>query len=173
MADNKFYVTTPIFYTNGEPHLGHVFAMTIADMFARYYRLRGEETFFLTGTDDNGSTVAQTAKEKGITPKEWSDKNATAFRKAAEEFNISYSDFIRTSDSKKHWPTAQEMWRKLEASGDLYKRTYKGLYCVGHEAFVTEKDLDEKGLCPDHGTEPEVVEEQNYFFKLSKYGSEM
>ena len=169
MEKNKFYITTPIFYSNGRPHIGHVFTMVLSDMLARYYRLRGDETFFLTGMDDHGSTVVKAAEKEGLTPQVWADQNAEIFKKAAQEVDIAFSYFIRTSDQKKHWPVAQEMWDRLEKAGDIYKKKYKGLYCVGHEAFITEKDLDSQGLCPDHGTKPETVEEENYFFKLSRY----
>ena len=168
----KFYITTPIFYSNGRPHIGHVLTMVFADVIARHQRLAGKDTFFLTGTDDHGSTVVRAAEENNLPPKEWSEKNAKEFEEAARNIGISFSSFIRTSDQKVHWPTAQELWRRLEASGDIYKKPYKGLYCVGHEAFITEKDLID-GKCPDHGTEPELLEEENYFFRLSKYADQL
>ncbi len=166
---DTFYVTTPIFYANGRPHLGHVFAIFVADVLARYHRLRGDNTFFLTGMDEHGTKVARSAEEQGKTPQEWVDEVAVWFQDAAHHIESSHDIFHRTTNKEKHWPVAQEIWRRLETAGDIYKKEYKGLYCVGCEAFITEKDLDENGLCPDHGIKPEIVSEENYFFRLSKY----
>lgn len=173
MDKNKFYITTPIFYANGRPHVGHIFTMALSDIFARYYRLRGDETFFLTGTDEHGTKIVRTAKEQGKEPQEWVDEVAEWFQDAAITLNLSHDIFHRTTNKEKHWPVAQEIWKRLDKNGDIYKKEYTGLYCVGHEAFVTEKDLDENGLCPDHGTAPEEVEEENYFFKLSRYQDDL
>ncbi|MFH1759233.1 MAG: methionine--tRNA ligase [Patescibacteria group bacterium] len=169
---NKFYITTAINYVNGPPHIGHVLESLQADAIARYRRQRGDEVFFLTGADEHGAKIVRAAEEQGKTPKELADENAVKFKHLKKDFNLSWDDFIRTTDKKKHWPNVINLWNKLAEAGDIYKKTYKGLYCVGHEAFVTEKDLDH-GKCRDHNAEPEVVEEENYFFRLSKYADQI
>ncbi len=168
----KFYVTTSIPYVNGSPHIGNVLDSVYADVLARYHRQLGDDVRFLTGTDEHGSKIARSAQAAGITPQDFVDKNSFQFKKLKEVLNLSWDDFIRTSDQVRHWPGAQKLWSKLEKAGDLYKKAYKGLYCVGHEAFITEKDLVE-GVCQDHQTKPEIIEEENYFFKLSKYTKEI
>ena len=168
MQRDYFYITTPIFYPNAAPHLGHAYVATLADIAARYWRLRGMSTYFLTGTDENTSKVVESAKSAGKEPREYTDAIVSDFKKFFTALNVSYDQFIRTSDAERHWPGAQEVWRRLVAAGDIYKGTYEGLYCVGHEAFITEKDLVD-GKCPEHGTAPERLKEENYFFRLSKY----
>lgn len=165
---SKFYITTPIYYPNANPHLGHAYTTTLVDILARYHRLRGDETYFLTGVDENSEKIIRAARIAGEQPDAYRDAYVQRFLKLFERLDVSYDQFIRTSDQRAHWPGAQEMWRRLVAAGDIEKRSYKGLYCVGHEAFVTEKDLVD-GRCPDHGEAPEVLEEANYFFKLSRY----
>jgi len=169
---NRFYITTSIAYVNAPPHIGFALESLQADVLARRNRKRGEEVFFLTGTDEHGAKIARAAEAAGKTPKQLVDENAERFRELKVALNLSWDNFIRTSDSKVHWPVAQELWNRLAAAGDLYRKSYRGLYCVGHEAFVTEKDLVE-GVCRDHKKEPEVIEEENWFFKLSKYTSEI
>lgn len=168
----KFYVTTSIPYVNGAPHIGNALDSVYADVLARYHRHLGDDVRFLTGTDEHGSKIVRSAKAAGLTPQDFADKNSFQFKKLKDVLNLSWDDFIRTSDQNRHWPGAQKLWSKLEKAGDLYKKAYKGLYCVGHEAFITEKDLVD-GLCQDHQKEPEVIEEENYFFKLSKYTKEI
>ncbi len=168
----KFYITTAIDYVNGPPHIGHAVQKLWADVMARYHRLQGRDVWFLTGTDEHGATNVRSAEKLGITPKELADKNSARFRAMKEALNLSWDDFIRTSDQKRHWPGAILIWKKLADAGDIYKKKYKGLYCVGHEAFVTEKDLVD-GKCADHGKEPEVLEEENYFFRLSKHENQI
>lgn len=168
----KFYVTTSIPYVNGTPHIGNVLDSVYADVLARYHRHAGDDVRFLTGTDEHGSKIARSAKAAGVTPQDFVDKNSFQFKKLKDVLNLSWDDFIRTSDQTRHWPGAQKLWNKLAEAGDLYKKAYKGLYCVGHEAFITEKDLVE-GVCQDHQTKPEIIEEENYFFKLSKYTKEI
>lgn len=168
-----FYVTTSIPYANAAPHIGSTLDSVYADVLARFHRQRGFDVYFLTGTDEHGAKIARTAKEKGLTPNELVDKNSQQFRALKDALNLSWNDFIRTSDKKRHWPGAQKMWRILAENGDLYKKTYKGLYCVGHEAFITEKDLDEEGVCRDHQKKPELIEEENWFFRLSKYSKKI
>ena len=169
MADKKFYVTTPIFYPNANLHLGHAYVTTLCDVLARYHRLMGESTYFLTGSDENAQTVVQGAHKAGKEFKEFVDEKVeNNFKPLFTALNISNDQFIRTSDKEKHWPGAIALWKKLVEAGDIYKKEYEGLYCVGHEAFITEKELVD-GKCPDHGTEPERTKEENYFFRLSKY----
>lgn len=168
----KFYITTSIPYANAGPHVGHILDPLIADVLARFHRLRGQEVRFLVGTDEHGAKIVRKADEEGKTPKSLVDENSAKFLALREILNLSSDDFIRTSDQDRHWPGAQKMWKALVDSGDIYKKNYRGLYCVGHEAFVTEKDLT-NGKCQDHQKEPEVVEEENWFFRLSKYSKEI
>lgn len=169
---NKFYITTSIPYVNSAPHLGNVLDSIYADVLARYKRERKFEVHFLTGTDEHGAKISRSAEAAGLAPKEFVDQNSAKFRNLKEALNLSWDDFIRTSDQKRHWPGAQKMWKMLAEAGDLYKKTYRGLYCVGHEAFVTEKDLTD-GICKDHQKKPEIIEEENWFFRLSKYTKEI
>ncbi len=170
--NNRFYITTAIDYVNGRPHIGNALEKVQADVLARYHRAKGEEVWFLTGTDEHGAKIARGAHALGKDPKEFVDETSRGFRKMKETLNLSWDDFIRTSDQERHWPGVQKLWRKLDKAGKLYKKSYRGLYCVGHEAFVTEKDLVD-GKCRDHQKEPEVIEEENYFFKLSDYSEEI
>jgi methionyl-tRNA synthetase len=168
MADKTFYLTTPIFYPNAKLHLGHAYTTTVSDILVRYHRLLGDKTYFLTGSDENTQKMVDAARKEGKEPLHFLDEIVGKFSSLFGELDISYDQFIRTTDQQKHWPGAQLLWQKLEAAGDLYKKEYEGLYCVGHEAFITEKDLVD-GKCPDHGTAPELLKEENYFFRLSKY----
>lgn len=163
----KFYVTTSIPYVNAKPHIGFALEAIQADVLARYHRFRGEDVFFLTGTDEHGTKLVQTAKARGKEPKELADENASFFKALNGELNLSNDSFIRTTDED-HKKGAQKLWKKLVEAGDIYKGSYEGLYCVGCEAFVLEKDLVD-GKCPNHDKEPEKLKEENYFFKLSKY----
>lgn len=166
----RFYLTTSIAYVNAPPHLGHALELVQADAVARSRRQRGDDVFFLAGTDEHGVKIARAAEAKGMTPRALVDENAEKFRALKNLLNLSWNDFIRTTDETRHFPNVVAVWKKLAAAGDIYKKMYRGLYCVGHEAFVTEKDLVE-GKCRDHGVAPEVIEEENYFFRLSKYAS--
>jgi len=169
---SKFYITTSLPYINSKPHIGHALEAVQADSVARWHRLQGDSVFFLTGTDEHGSKIAKIAKEVGSTPEAISQQNSDAFAKLKLVLNLSNDDFIRTSDQVRHWPGAQKLWRTLVEAGDIYKSYYRGLYCIGCEAFATEKDLvDDK--CPIHLTSPEVIEEENYFFRLSKYADQI
>ena len=168
----KFYITTSIAYVNAPPHVGFALESIQADVLARYHLIKGYDVFFLTGTDEHGVKIARAAEAEGKEPKKFVDENAEKFRALKEVLNLSWNDFIRTSDQKRHWPGAQKLWIKLYDAGDLYKKNYRGLYCVGHEAFVTEKDLV-NGKCVDHEREPEIIEEENWFFRLSKYSKEI
>ena len=167
-----FYITTPIFYPNAKLHLGHAYTTTVTDIAARYHRLIGDETYFLTGSDENTQKMVDAAPKAGVVPMEFLDGIVANFASLYASLNISYDQFIRTTDQKLHWPGAQALWARIDAAGDLYKKEYEGLYCVGHEAFVTEKDLID-GKCPDHGTVPQYLKEENYFFRLSKYAPQL
>lgn len=168
----KFYITTAIDYANAKPHIGHALEKIQADVLARHHRIKGDEVWFLTGTDEHGAKIVRAAEAAGKNPRNFVDENAQSFRALKQTLNLSWDDFIRTSDEKRHFAGAQKLWLKLYEAGDLYKKKYRGLYCVGHEAFVTEKDLVE-GKCRDHQKEPEVIEEENWFFRLSKYTGEI
>lgn len=161
------YITTTLPYVNADPHIGFGYEVLQADVLARYYRLLGYEVFFNTGTDEHGQKIAQKADEQGIDRQEYVDHYANEFKKLSSALNLSCDNFIRTTDEA-HKLAAQEIWRRCAVKGDIYKKTYKGLYCVGCEAFKTESDLVD-GKCPDHNTVPELIEEENYFFKLSNY----
>lgn len=168
----KFYIPTSIVYTNSSPHIGFALEVIQADVVARYRRLLGEEVLFSTGTDEHGIKNAQAAKAVGKTPADFTEEIARRVRDLAKALNLSNNEFIRTTDKGRHWPTVEKVWLKLKENGDIYKKKYEGMYCVGCEAFVVERDLvDEK--CSIHKTPPEVVEEENYFFRLSKYENQL
>lgn len=169
----KFYITTTIPYANASPHIGFALEILQADVLARWNFLKKKDVFFLTGTDEHGTKNYQTAKRKGLSPKEFVDKNSKDFQKLAKELNISNTNFIRTTDKKAHWPGVIELWNILEKKGDIYKKKYSGSYCSGCERFITEKDLV-NGKCPDHPTlKIEKISEENYFFRLSKYSNKI
>lgn len=163
----KFYVNTAIAYVNAKPHIGYAMELIQADVLARYHRLKGDATWYVTGTDEHGMKLAQTAKDQNTTPQQLVDQNATFFKELVQILDISADDFIRTTDPH-HKKGAQKIWQKMVDAGDIYKDSYEGLYCVGCEAFVLEKDLID-GKCPNHNKVPEKLKEENYFFKLSKY----
>lgn len=165
---NKFYLTTAIPYTNAKPHIGFALEAIQTDVIARYKRLLGNHVFFLTGTDEHGTKVYQTARDQRSDPQRFVNNNAKAFLALRETLNLSFDDFIRTSDKKRHWPAAQTLWLKAKTKGDIIKKNYQGLYCVGCEQFKTRKELA-GGLCIIHKTRPEVVREENYFFNLFRY----
>ena len=165
---NRFYITTSIAYANAAPHIGFAMEACEADVLARYHRMAGEDVFFLSGTDENGSKIKETALKNKVEPQKFVDENSAKFQLLLDTLNISNNDFIRTTDKKRHWPAAQKIWNELVKTGDIYKSNYEGYYCVGCEAYLTEKDLVE-GKCPYHQKAPEKIKEENYFFKLSKY----
>ena len=169
---NNLYISTSIAYVNGAPHLGFALESIMADSITRYQKLKNRDTFFLTGTDEHGIKVYKTAQEQGTSALELCNKNAQKFQELTEVLNISNNDFIRTSDSKKHWPTAQKIWQELDENGDIYKKSYTGYYCEGCETFMQEKDLID-GLCPHHKKALLEVSEENYFFRLSKYSDQI
>ena len=165
---NKFYLTTAIDYVNGAPHIGHAYEKILTDIIARHYSLRTDNMFFLTGTDEHGIKIQKTAASQGITPKELCDMNSQKFKDAWKALDINYNKFIRTTDQD-HEKIVQKIFQKLKDKGDIYKHEYEGWYCQGCECFLNPKDLTEDGLCPDHQKKPDIVKEENYFFKLSAY----
>ena len=164
----KFYTTTAIDYVNGAPHIGHAYEKILTDVIFRHFTQRCEDAYFLTGTDEHGIKIQKASAAQGMTPKELCDMNSQKFKDAWKALDINYSQFIRTTDDA-HEKVVQKIFDKLLKQGDIYKNSYSGLYCSGCEAFLSEKDLTEDGLCPDHLKKPEVVSEENYFFKLTKY----
>lgn len=167
MAKKTFYITTAIDYVNSAPHVGHAYQKIAADVLARWNKLLGKEVFFATGTDEYGKKVAQTAKSLNKSPKEFTDEVAQKFIDAWKLLNINYDRFIRTTD-KDHEKTVLEFVKKINEKGDIYKGKYSGYYCVGCETYYTEKDIPDK-ICPIHKKPLERVDEESYFFKLSKY----
>ena len=165
--NKSYFVTTPIYYVNAEPHIGHAYTTIVADVLARYHRLSEVETFFLTGTDEHGDKIAEAAQTASITPKEYADKISAKFRALCPKLMITNDYFIRTTDEN-HVKTVQHILQKVYDSGDICFGEYEGFYCVGCERFYTEKELVD-GKCPDHQTAPEHRKESNYFFKMSKY----
>jgi len=162
------YITTTLPYVNSDPHIGFASEVVVADALARYWRLMGDDVFFNTGTDEHGQKIAEKADKEGKGRQEYVDHFAGEFGKLKEQLNLSYDHFIRTTDEE-HKKAAQELWRRSEARGDIYKKKYKGLYCVGDEMFMKESELVD-GRCPNHpNLELQEIEEENYFFKLSNY----
>lgn len=170
MSDQKkpFYITTPIFYPNGRLHIGHAYAASICDVFARIARLAGRPTYFLTGADENSLKVQKAADAVGKDVMTYLDEQARSSQYLFEKLHISYDQYVRTTDSSIHHPGVIEMWNRLDKAGDIYEGSYEGYYCVGCEGFKTEKDLI-NGCCPIHETTAEFLKEKNYFFRLSKY----
>jgi len=163
----SFYITTPIYYVNASPHIGHAYTTIVADVLARYHRMAGDDTFFVTGTDEHGDKIAEAAQKAGITPKEYADKISAQFRNLWPELSVTNDYFIRTTDTD-HIETVRGILQKVYDAGDIYFGQYEGYYCVGCERFYMEKELVE-GKCPDHQTKPEHRKESNYFFRMSKY----
>jgi methionyl-tRNA synthetase len=164
----RYYITTPIYYVNGEPHLGHAYTTIAADVMARYRRQKGDDVFFLTGVDEHGNKVAQAAAERGLTPRQHVDQLAPRFKELTRQLNATNDFFIRTTDPE-HEAFVQGFVERMKAAGDVEKRTYGGLYCTACEGFWYERDLAPDGTCPDHGVKPVWLEEENYYFLLSKY----
>jgi len=164
----KFYLTTAIPYVNAAPHLGHALEFVQTDAIARYQKLLGKDVALVTGSDENSLKNVHAAEKEGITPVQLCTRNAEVFKKMALEIGLSFTNFQRTSDKERHWPGVQMLWTLCNKAGDIYKKKYRGLYCVGCESFYEESELP-NGVCPEHKTKPEIVEEENYFFRLSKY----
>ena len=173
MATNKktFYITTAIDYVNANPHLGHAYEKIFSDVIARYHKLLGEDTYYLTGTDENAQKNEKIAKEKDIPVKKFVDDNSKKFIALCKLLELSNDDFIRTTEPR-HVQKAQKLFEILYKKGDIYKSNYSGLYCEGCEAFLTEKDLVD-GKCPEHNKEPKEISEEAYFFKMSKYSKDI
>jgi methionyl-tRNA synthetase len=164
----SLYVTTAIPYVNGEPHLGFALELVQADVLARYHRLRGDDTWFLTGTDENSLTNVLAAEQAGLPVRAMVDRNAGVFQALGRALGIENDDFIRTASDRRHLDGARAFWEACVRAGDVYRRPYRGLYCVRCEQFYSPDELV-GGLCPDHEVAPETVEEENYFFRLTRY----
>ena len=166
--DNKFYITTPIYYINDKPHIGHAYTTIVADVLARWRAGQGEDVIFSTGVDENAQKTVDAAAKHNEEIRAYTDRMAEIWESTWAKLGISNTDFIRTTENR-HVIVVNEFWKRLEAAGDIYKGNYEGLYCKGHEAFLKEDELTPDGLCPDHKTKPELVSEENYYFALSKY----
>jgi len=162
-----FYVTTPIYYVNAEPHIGHAYTTILADFMSRFHAMLGYDSYFLTGTDEHGDKIDQAATANGTTPQEYADRISGIFRKTWTDLGIGFNDFIRTTE-KRHVAVVQKILQKVYDAGDIYFGSYGGFYCVGCERFFTEKEMVD-GKCPDHDRKLDYIEEKNYFFKMSKY----
>jgi len=167
MVKKTFYITTAIDYPSGKPHLGHAYEKICADVLARWHRLRGEDVFFLTGTDEHGKKIQTKAKESGLTPKQYVDQMVKSFKELCKELNISHDRFIRTTD-KDHEKVSQMLFENAYKKGEIYKGFYEGKYCVDCETYYTDREL-ENGCCPVHQKEVETLKEESYFFKMGKY----
>jgi len=164
----RFFITTPIYYVNADPHVGHAYTTIMADVIARHHRQRGENVFFLTGTDEHGAKIARAAEDAGRTPKEHADDLSARFREMGRVLGASNDFFIRTTDEQ-HMAAVQELIVRMHEKGDIYKGSYGGWYCTSCEAFYGEGDLAEGRTCPIHRREVEWIEEENWFFRLSAY----
>ncbi|WP_319524295.1 methionine--tRNA ligase [uncultured Desulfosarcina sp.] len=162
-----FYITTPIYYVNARPHLGHAYTTIAADVVRRFHAMSSDRTYFLTGTDEHGDKIVRAAKKENQTPRQYVDQISGLFRKLWPELNISNDAFIRTTD-KAHMAVVEKILQRIYDAGDIYFSEYEGLYCFGCERFYTERELVD-GCCPDHQTPPEIIKESNYFFKMSRY----
>jgi methionyl-tRNA synthetase len=171
MSDKTFYITTPIYYPSDKLHIGHALTTTMADTLARYKKMQGYDTFFLTGSDEHGQKIERRAKEAGLMPKDFVDRIVASFKQLWRALDINYSDFIRTSDER-HRKVVQALFKKIYDQGDIYKSEYEGWYCTPCETFWTERQLKE-GLCPDCGRPVELLKEESYFFKMSKYADRL
>jgi methionyl-tRNA synthetase len=167
MPKKNFYITTPIYYPSDKLHIGHAYCTTVADALARYKRLAGYDVFFLTGSDEHGQKIQRKAQENGVSPQEYVDKIVASFRQLWEKMSISYDDFIRTSETRHH-EVVQTIFQKIYDQGDIYKASYEGWYCTPCETFWLERQLSE-GNCPDCGRPVELLKEESYFFRMSKY----
>jgi methionyl-tRNA synthetase len=163
----RFFVTTPIYYVNDVPHIGHAYTTVVADALARWHRLAGDEVFFLTGTDEHGLKVAQTAEQNGVSPQVWTDRTSERFKEAWAGLDIAYDDFIRTTEPRHH-AAVQAFLQRIHDNGDIELGLYEGLYCVACEDYYTDVQAPD-GNCPIHGRPLDLLKEENYFFKLSRY----
>jgi len=163
----KFYLTTPIYYASGKPHIGHSFTAVFADVVARRQKSKGKDVYLSAGLDEHGSKIEEKAKKENKDPQKFTDEIAQSYLSAWKSLGIEYSDFIRTT-SLKHKNGVLDFVKKMRDAGDIYEGEYEGLYCVGCENFVLERNLV-NGLCPDHLIAPRKIKEKNYFFNLKKY----
>ncbi|KUK39221.1 MAG: Methionine--tRNA ligase, partial [Synergistales bacterium 54_24] len=164
----RFFITTPIYYVNDVPHIGHAYTTVAADVMARYHRMKGEDVLFSTGTDEHGQKIQRAAANKGMTPKELADKTVENFKALWQKLNISNDDFIRTTEERHH-KTVQTIFGLLREKGDIYKGTYEGWYCVPCETYVPESQMGEGRTCPSCGRQLEMMSEESYFFRMSSY----
>ncbi len=171
--NKPFYITSAIPYVNARPHLGHLVEWVQADTIARWHRLLGEDVAFACGTDENSLKNVQAAEKENKDIQPFLDEYAEIFRQAFKDFDITITHFGRGSDAEKHWPGVQALWERCDQSGDIYTKEYEGLYCVGCEAYYTKDELTDEGFCPEHLKPLETIKESNYFFKLSRYESEI
>ena len=169
--NKKFYITTPIYYLNAEPHIGHAYTTLAADILARYKKSKGQDVYFLTGTDEHGANIERSAANAGVTPQQWTDNMAEKFKTLWKDLNIKEDDFIRTTQPR-HEHVVQEIFEILLKKGDIYKGTYSGKYCMSCEAYLDESELID-GKCPIHKKEPQQITEETYFFKLSAYQNDL
>jgi methionyl-tRNA synthetase len=170
--NQSYYITTSIPYVNAAPHIGHALEFAQADAIARYHRQQGKDVRLLTGTDDNSLKNVLAAERTGVPVKALVDRYAEVFATLASEIGLGNDDFIRTSVDPRHLQGVRRLWQTLDRKGDIYQKAYRGLYCVGCEQFYAEAELTD-GICPEHGTRPEIVEEENYFFRLSRYQTQL
>ena len=162
-----FYITTPIYYVNAKPHIGHAYTTIAADVACRFHEMKKEDVFFLTGTDEHGDKIVEAAQKENVSPKTYVDHISGLFRDLWPDLNVQYSRFIRTTDPG-HIDIVTRILQKIYDAGDIYFAEYEGLYCVGCERFYQERELVD-GKCPDHDKAPELIKESNYFFKMSQY----
>lgn len=171
---NKYYITNAIPYVNAVPHIGHALEFIQSDTIARFHKLLGEDVLYVCGSDENALKNAQVAEAENIPVQDLVDKYARAFSSVAEKLHVGFDIFQKTSDKEKHYKASQKLWELCDKNGDIYKKSYKGLYCVGCEEFKAPEDLNENGECPEHpGKKLQEVEEENYFFRLSKYQDQL
>lgn len=164
---DPFYITTPIYYVNARPHLGHAYTTIVADVITRFHQMQATDVFFLTGTDEHGDKVVRAAQKEDLSPREYVDKISRLFKELWPELNVNNSYFVRTTDAA-HMEVVSQILQKIYDAGDIYFSEYEGQYCFGCERFYTDRELVD-GKCPDHEVEPEIIKESNYFFKMSRY----
>jgi methionyl-tRNA synthetase len=163
-----FYVTTAIDYVNSVPHIGHAYEKIATDAVSRFQKMLGHQVFFLTGSDEHGTKVEKTALKRGLTPHQHTDELVVCFKQAWEYLNIAYDRFIRTTEAE-HYAVVTALWLKMQGKGDIYKKSYQGQYCTGCEKFLSSRELSSEGICLSHQLKPEITEEENYFFRLTRY----
>ena len=169
--NNNYYISTPIYYPSAKPHMGHAYSSIIADFFARFKRIQGYDVFFLTGTDEHGQKIQRAAEKKGVDPRSFCDEISKTFRNLSKLLNLSNNDFIRTTEER-HRKSVDNLWKILEAKNEIYLSKYSGWYSVSDEAFYLDDEIEKKdgiNVSKSSGSVVEWVEEESYFFKLSKW----